>query len=108
MREKAGKRVTFFKTWLTLNDAAVCKEITPNGYRLFHCPRTDRRGGGTALSFRESLNVRRLSTSEKTSFEFFALALLEGVGHIPLWRLIFPPRKGIALLDSQTEKSNTD
>ena len=58
------------ETWLTQNDAAVCKEITPNRYRLFHCPRTDRRGGSTALLCRESLNVRRLSTCEKTSFEF--------------------------------------
>ena len=57
------------ETWLTQNDAAVCKEITPNGYRLFYCPRTDRRGGGIALLCRESLNVRRLSTGEKTSFE---------------------------------------
>ena len=56
--------------WLTQNDTAVCKEITPNGYRLFHCPRTDRRGGGTALLCRESLHVRRLSAGEKTSFEF--------------------------------------
>ena len=53
------------ETWLTQNDAAVCKEITPNGYRLFHCPRTDRRGGGIALLCSESLNVRRLSTGEK-------------------------------------------
>ena len=58
------------ETWLTQNDAAVCKEITPNRYRLFHCPHTDRRGGGTALLCRESLNVRQLSTGEKTSFEF--------------------------------------
>ena len=58
------------ETWLSQNDAAVCKEITPNGYRLFHCPRTDRRGGHTALLCRESLNVRRLSAGEKTSFEF--------------------------------------
>ena len=46
------------ETWLTQNDAAVCKEITPNRYRLFHCPPTDRRGGSTALLCRESLNVR--------------------------------------------------
>ena len=58
------------ETWLTQNDAAVCKEITPNRYRLFHCPHNDRRGGGTALLCRESLNVRRLSAGEKTSFEF--------------------------------------
>ena len=69
---KIAKLIIFSitETWLTQNDAAVCKEITPNRYRLFHCPHTDPRGGGTALLCRESLNIRRLSTGEKTSFEF--------------------------------------
>ena len=33
------------ETWLAQNDAAVCKEITPYGYRLFHYFRTDHRRG---------------------------------------------------------------
>ena len=69
---KIAKLIIFSitETWLTQNDAAVCKEITPNRYRLFHCPRTDRRGGGTAPLCRESLHARRLSAGEKNSFEF--------------------------------------
>ena len=75
------------ETWLTQNDAAVCKEITPDGYRLFYCPRADRRGGGIALLCRESLNVRRLSTGEKTSFEFrpFVLSTFDLFSHLKLY-----------------------
>ena len=32
------------ETWLTQNDAVVCGEITPAGYRLLHCPCADRVG----------------------------------------------------------------
>lgn len=49
------------ETWLTDNDTAILSEIIPKGYKLFHCPRSDRRGGGTALIFKESIK----STLEK-------------------------------------------
>ena len=58
------------ETWLTQNDAVVCREITPAGYRLLHCPRADRAGGGTALLFKDSFNVRQLAVGEKSCFEF--------------------------------------
>ena len=60
------------ETWLSDNDSAVCYEITPPGYKLFHCPRSDRRsrGGGTALLFRDNINVRKLESGSRISFEF--------------------------------------
>ena len=58
------------ETWLGLDDAAVCKEITPTGYRMFHSPRKERMGGGTALLYKENLYVRQLAYGEKSSFEF--------------------------------------
>ena len=58
------------ETWLTQNDAVICTEITPAGYRLLHRPRADRVGGGTALLFKDSFNVRQLAAGEKSSFEF--------------------------------------
>ena len=58
------------ETWLTQNDAVVCREITPAGYRLLHCPRAGRAGGGTALLFKDSFNVRQFAAGEKSSFEF--------------------------------------
>lgn len=26
------------ETWLSVNDSAVCREITPSGFKLFHSP----------------------------------------------------------------------
>ena len=57
------------ETWPTQNDAVVCREITPAGYRLLHRPRTDRVGGGTALLYKESFNIRQFAAGEKNSFE---------------------------------------
>lgn len=58
------------ETWLTQNDAVVCRKITPAGYRLLHRPRADRVGGGTALLYKESFNIRQIAAGEKSSFEF--------------------------------------
>ena len=57
------------ETWLTDNDTAILSDITPQGYKLHHCPRSDRRGGGTALIFKESINVEKVSVAGKGSFE---------------------------------------
>ena len=58
------------ETWLLDNDSAVCYEITPPGHKLFHCPRSDCRGGGTALLFRDNINVCKLESGSRISFEF--------------------------------------
>ena len=57
------------ETWLTDNDTAILSDLTPQGYKLHHCPRSDRRGGGTALIFKESINVEKVSVAGKGSFE---------------------------------------
>ena len=58
------------ETWLSDNDSAVCHETTPPSYKLFHCPRSDRRGDGTALLFRNNINVCKLGSGSRNSFEF--------------------------------------
>ena len=58
------------ETWLSDNDSAVCYKITPPCYTLFHFPRSDRRGGGTALLFRDNVNVCILKSGSRNSFEF--------------------------------------
>lgn len=58
------------ETWLSDNDSAVCYEITPPGYKVFHCPRSDRRSGGTALLFKDNINVCKLESGSRISFEF--------------------------------------
>jgi len=54
--------IAITETWLSDNDCAVCSEITPPGYKLFQCSRSDRRGGGTALLFRDNINVCKLES----------------------------------------------
>ena len=61
---------TIFESWLTELDSAVITDLTPPGYsKLIHCPRADRRGGGTALLIWECLNVIKTFSAERSSFE---------------------------------------
>ena len=79
------------ETWLSDNDSAVCYEITPPGYKLFHCPRSDRRGGGTALLFRDNINVRKLESGSRISFEFSEYLVCTGSLRIRLVIIYRPP-----------------
>ena len=50
---------TICETWLKYYYSAVLSELTPPGYRtLVHCPRSGRRGGGTALLVKEGIKRR--------------------------------------------------
>ena len=70
------------ETWLSDNDSAVCHEITPPSYKLFHCPRSDRRGGGTALLFGDNINVCKLESGSRNSFEFSEYLVCTGSSRI--------------------------
>ena len=52
------------KTWLNTNDSAVCTEITPPGFKFVHCPRKDRKGGGTGLLARKDITVGLIDAGE--------------------------------------------
>lgn len=58
------------ETCLSLNDSAVCKEITPAEYNFVHCPRSDRVGGAIGLLFRDGIHVSNIYSGSKSSFEF--------------------------------------
>ena len=58
------------ETWLTENDSAVQQEFVPLGYKFVHQPRNNRRGGGTGLVFKETINVSQTAAGEKNSFEY--------------------------------------
>ncbi len=58
------------ETWLKEIDDAVRAEVKPTGYKLADVPPPDRRGGGTALFYRESINVFKHNAEVKTTFEF--------------------------------------
>ena len=79
------------ETWLSDNDSAVCHEITPPSYKLFHCPRSDRRGGGTALLFRDNINVCKLESGSRSSFEFSEYLVSTGSLRIRLVIIYRPP-----------------
>ena len=79
------------ETWLSDNDSAVFNEITPPSYKLFHCPRSDRRGGGTALFFRDNITVCKLESGSRNSFQFSEYLFCTGPLRIRLVIIYRPP-----------------
>ena len=60
---------TICETWLTINNSTVLNVLRPPGYKtLLHCPRT-KRTGGTALLLRDGIDVVKVFSAEKSSFE---------------------------------------
>ena len=52
------------------NDSAVCKEITPSGFKLLYSQRgSDRKGGSIALLFRDNISVHRVNCATFESFK---------------------------------------
>ena len=66
------------ETWLSEIDDALRAEITPTGFKLIDHSRKNRRGVGTALLFRESLNVQKIAAKELRSFEYLELIVSSG------------------------------
>ena len=58
--------------WLTDRDSAVKSELCPDGYKILEDYRMDRRGGGTGVIYRQSLDLRKVDSgiSGKNSYEF--------------------------------------
>lgn len=75
------------ESWLKPHHSAVLHELSLPGYKtLVNCPRVGREGGGTALFYREELDVRKVMSDEKTSFE--VSEWLIGVGSTQLRAVI--------------------
>lgn len=53
------------ETWLNIDDAAVRAELCPDGFKFIDHPRISRRGGGTGLLYRDSLQVKVVEAGEK-------------------------------------------
>ena len=79
------------ETRLSDNDSAVRYDITPPSYKLFHCPRSDRGGGGTTLLFRDNINVCKLESGSRNSFEFSEYLVCTGSSRIRLVIIYRPP-----------------
>ena len=57
------------ETWLRKDDDTVLANITPAGYDIRSSPRDDKIGGGLAVLFRDSIQVRKIVTANHPSFE---------------------------------------
>ena len=67
MNDLKADLFTICETWLSVNDCAVLNELTPTGYNtLYHCPRSGRRGGGTALLVRKGFVTSKISSCAKS------------------------------------------
>ena len=61
---------TICESWLNDLDSAILSELTlPSYAKLYHCPCADRRGGGTALLYRDGLDANKVFSAERSSFE---------------------------------------
>ena len=58
------------ETWLKKEDAAVKAKLCPDEFKFLDHPHNGRRGGGTGLLYRDSLQVKVLESAEKEPFEF--------------------------------------
>ena len=64
------------ETWLkSKRDTNVIKYMLPNGYSLEHTPRPTGKGGGVAIIYRSSLQLRKETTDTFRSFEHVACRL---------------------------------
>ena len=79
------------ETWLGKNDDAHRAEITPTGFKLIDLSRNDRRGGGTALLFKENLNIQKTAAKELRSFEYLQLIVSSGTFKVRVAVLYRPP-----------------
>ena len=71
---------TICESWLHDLDSAILSELTlPSYSKLYHCPRADRRGGGTALLYRDGLDANKLFSAERSSFVVFGSVRLRVV-----------------------------
>ena len=62
--------VAIYETWFTNMESASCTLCTPLKYKLLDHPRSNRRGGGTGILFRDNLSVSKSAAAELQSFEY--------------------------------------
>ena len=74
---------TICESWLSEFDSVILSKLTLPGYsKLYHCSPADCRAGGTALLYRDALDVNKVFSAERSSFE--ASEWLVGFGTVHL------------------------
>ena len=79
------------ETWLGCNDCAVRTQICPPGYKFADHGRDNRRGGGTGLLYRDSINAVKGDAAELCSFEYSEWKINSGPQRIRLFIIYRPP-----------------
>ena len=83
---------TICESWLTANDSAVLSELSPPGYKtLCHCPRANKTGGGTALLSRDGIEVVKVLSTDKSSFEVSEWLVSTGATRLRVIIVYRPP-----------------
>ena len=62
--------VAITETWLKSIDDSIRAQLCLPGYKFYDRPREAKCGGGTALLYRDSLNISKGNYGQKESFEF--------------------------------------
>ena len=60
------------ETWFDEDKGTFTSTIKSEGYEIIHSPRSEKRGGGTAIIYKNNLKVKKgaASSSKYQSFEF--------------------------------------
>ena len=79
------------ETCLKVSDSAFRFEATPPGYKLVDHTCDKRSGGSTALLLSDSVTVKKVAVSEKTSFEFSEWLVVAGSHQLHVVIIYRPP-----------------
>ena len=85
------------ETWLRKGDldSVACGEMTPDGFKLQHLPRANKRGGGLAIIHTSALQVSSMRSITCASFEGFSLTITSSGSTVCLVAIYRPPQNSI-------------
>lgn len=81
------------ETWLTGDSTVAAGEVTPEGYKLHHVPRSRRRGGGVGVLYKSGFSIRIDDSHPKTkTFESTSILIQNGSCSVRLVVVYRPER----------------
>ena len=84
------------ETWFVKDeDAASIASVTPDGYSIYHIPRTNKRGGGVAVIFRDTIKKKVNKIEGTASFEYLDISLSHDSELLRLLVIYRPPSNSV-------------
>ena len=112
VNEHKSDIVAITESWLSSdegNNRTVSQECADYDYKLFHIPRSNRKGGGVALLIKNGLNVIKQVHSIRQSFEHVELLITAFSIHLRIVVIYRPPQsKHNSLTKSQFMEEFSD